>query len=113
MIEVAAVAVAMPTGDCEGAACAFTPGRVRWYLICWRLAEIVHEPFANVLNSESRNSRDIDPWVRGGRVDPDKARDIGLSLQIARDRGGIALVTHNADRISVFLCGGSHLESAR
>lgn len=101
---------AAPTAvECDGPSCTYTPSRVRWYLICWRLAEIVREPFANVLNAESRNSRDIDPWIRGGRVDPDKARDIGLSLQLARDRYGIALVPHNAERLSRVLCGGRHV----
>lgn len=93
--------------------CAFTPSRVRWYLICWRLAQVVKEPFAVVLAAESRNSRDIDPWIRGGRVDPEKGRLIGLSLEHARDDGGMALTPHNADRISAFLCEGPHLERER
>jgi hypothetical protein len=112
LIEIAST-MAAPASDCEGALCTFTPARVRWYLICWRLSEIVREPFTVVLASESRNSRDIDPWIRGGRVDPEKGRLIGLSLELARDRGGIALTPHSADRIASFLCAGPHLLEER
>lgn len=95
--------------DCPGSErCEWTPARVRWYLICWQLALRVHEPFANVLGSESRNSRDIDPWIRGGRVDPERGRSIGLSLEHARDDGGLDLRTYNADRISSYLCPNDH-----
>ena len=92
--------------------CTFAPSRVRWYLVVWRLAEIVREPFAEVLRSEARNSRDIDPWIRGGRVDPDTGRLIGSALEDARDRGGIALRAWNAERIAAFLCPHAPPEGA-
>jgi hypothetical protein len=112
MVESSTLMVAerqAPSPDCPGESCKWTVSRVRWYLICWRLSEIAREPFPNILRSESRNSRDIDPWVRGGKVDPDDARDIGLSLVIARDHHGIALVPHNAERLSQVLCLGGHV----
>jgi hypothetical protein len=101
--------VVRASADCPGpASCEFTVARVRWYLWCWNLAVRYREPFSNVLRSESRNSRDIDPWIRGGRVDPDRGRAIGLSLELARKDGGLTLATWNAEKISHYLCRAAH-----
>jgi hypothetical protein len=109
-----APAVAVAGLECPGpSTCAFTPGRVHWYMVCWRLAEIIREPFDLVLRSESRNSKDVDPWIRGGKVEPDAGRIIRLSLEHARDHHGIALTTHNAERISRVLCPGPHVRPVR
>ena len=90
--------------DCPPSYCTFTRGRVYHYLIVWEEARRHDEPFADVLRSESRVSQDVDPWIRGGRIDPDMGRLIGVALEYARDRFGIALVPHNAERISQALC---------
>lgn len=102
------------TTDCPGPErCEWTAPRIRWYLVVWRMSIIAREPFANVLRSEARLSRDVDPWARGGKVDPGWALNIGLSLEHARDQFGLSLQPHNAERISSVLCGGPHNEAPR
>lgn len=108
------VADQQPVTDCPGPErCEFTTPRVRWYLVCWRLALVTREPFHTVLRSEARLSRDVDPWARGGRVDPGWALNIGLSLEHARDQHGLTLAAWNAEKISAVLCRGPHNETAR
>ena len=93
--------------DCPFSECTFSVPRVRWYLTVWVESRKYREPFADVLRSESRNSRDIDPWIRGGRVDPDRGRMIGLSLERAATDGGLALQPWNAEKVARFLCARS------
>ena len=115
MIETSTLAVSAPiTTDCPGPErCEWTAPRIRWYLVVWRMSLIAREPFANVLRSEARLSRDVDPWARGGKVDPGWALNIGLSLEHARDQYGLSLQPHNAERISSVLCAGPHNEAPR
>lgn len=97
---------AAPPTDCECSRgrCAFSAPRVRWYLFVWRQAQLAGEPFPEVLRSESRSSTDLDPWIRGGRVDRDQAVDIGIALTSARDDGGFTLHPYNAELIGQWLC---------
>lgn len=84
--------------------CTFSVPRVRWYLYIWRQARLAREPFADVMASEARESRAIDPWIRGRKGDAQQGRLIGLSLEDARDRGRLQLAPWNAEAISAFLC---------
>jgi hypothetical protein len=96
---VQADSVSVPACDCT-----FSTPRVRWYLYIWRQARIAREPFADVMRSEARESRSIDPWIRGARGDANRSRLIGLSLEEARDRGNLELAPWNAEKIANFLC---------
>lgn len=90
--------------DCLVGACTFTPSRVYWYMIVWRDAQILREPFEVVLVDCSRVSRDSDPSIKAGRIRSNKAQDIRLSLERARDEGHIPLTPWNAARIAAYLC---------
>lgn len=85
-------------------ACTFSPSKVYLYLVCYRQAVRFGESFAEVLKARTRNSRAIDPWVRSGKADRQRAVDIGLSLELASARTGIALAPHNAERLAAALC---------
>lgn len=90
--------------DCLTGKCDFTVPRVYWYMIVWRDALILREPFENVLQDCSRVSRDSDPSIRAGRIRSNKGQDIRLSLERARDEGHIPLTPWNAKRIAEFCC---------
>ncbi len=91
--------------DCSPSQCRFRVRLVQVYLFAARQAVIYGEPLADVIRSELRNSRPIDPWLRGGKVDPDAARDIALSLQRARDEGKIDITRPwNAEAVARFCC---------
>lgn len=81
--------------------------RVRLYLIVWRQARIYHEAFADVLRHRTRDSRSVDPAIRGRSFDWEKARAVGWSLdEIARVRGIGFMHADNAEAVSVALCPG-------
>lgn len=101
-----------PPCDCAAGQCRFRPRVVYVYLLAAVEARRAGEPLALVIRAELRNAREIDPWSRGGRADPDASLDIALSLERARDVGGIGLVPANADRVSRFLCPFRHDERA-
>ncbi len=91
--------------DCLSGKCDFTTSRVYWYMIVWRDAIILREPFETVLTDCSRISRDSDPSIKAGRIRSNKAHDIRLSLERARDEGHIPLTPWNAAKIAKFCCG--------
>lgn len=92
--------------ECPQARCRFSVRLVKLYLFAARQARILREPLADVLRSEIRNSRPVDPWLRGGRnTDPEIFRDIALSVERARDEGGIDITNPwNAERVAAFCC---------
>lgn len=93
------------TCDCAYGSCRFSVPRVRFYLHVWRQAVVSGESFASILRAETRNSRLIDPWIRGSRANRD-AEDIGLSLELA-GRAGLTLAPWNAERVAAHLCSRS------
>lgn len=97
--------------DCRFASCRFTVARVRFYLVAYRQSQILRVPPEEVLRDNCRESRTIDPSIRGGSFDGNTARDIILSLELARDRHGISLNPWNAERIATALCPGRSLET--
>lgn len=92
------------TCDCPPLRCRFRVSLVRFYLAAYRQAQILREDPADILRDFCRSSTYDDPWIRGGRYDANAARDIMLSLEIARTRGGLQLHQWNAERISAYLC---------
>lgn len=104
VIQPAAIADAC---DCTFSRCRFRLPLVRFYLYAYRQAQIAREPFADVLRDCVRNSREVDPFIRAGRIiDRDACHEIALSLEMARDQGAIALTPWNAERIAAYLCPG-------
>lgn len=96
---------------CEGerGGCRFSRRRVYFYLLVMRQAHLAREPFDVVLRSETRNSRLIDPAVRGTSTDPMEARAIGWAIEDAGARHGINVGNpHNADRLAAVLCPEHH-----
>lgn len=98
--------------DCRFGSCSFTASRVYWYMIVWRDAIILREPFDVVLTDCSKVSSDCDPSIRGGRMRSSKAQEIKLSIERARDEGHIPLTPWNAAKIAAYLCPGRHSETA-
>lgn len=81
--------------------------RVRFFLIVWRQAQLYREPFEDVLRHRTRNSRSIDPRVRGRGFDWNDARTIGWSLdELAKERGLGFMHADNAEAVSSALCAG-------
>ena len=99
--------------ECFVGSCTFTVSRVYWYLIVWRDAIILREPFEVVLTDCSRVSRDSDPSIKAGRMKVSKGQDIRLSLERARDEGHIPLTPWNARRIAEYLCPDRYDEAGR
>lgn len=86
--------------------------RVRLYLIVYRQAQLYRESFADVLRHRTRNSRSIDPAVRGQGFDWDRARVIGWALdEVARTHGIGFLHADNADAVAKALCPARSLGS--
>lgn len=106
---------AQPSTVCDAGqrgGCTFSPKRVRFYLIVMRQAHLAREPFDVVLMHETRNSRLIEPGIRGSRVDPLELRTIGWAIEDAGKRHGISVLNpHNADRLAAVLCP-DHREDA-
>lgn len=91
--------------ECPPTRCRFRSSLVKLYVIAYREAVKAHEDPADYIRDHVRNSREVDPWTRGGRlIDPQSSIDIKLSLEIARDRHGIELNAWNADRLAEVLC---------
>ena len=91
--------------ECAAGRCRYRVGLVRLYVIAYREAVKQHDDPADYISDHVRNSREIDPWTRGGRtIDPNASRDIKLSLEIARERHGIELNAWNAERLAQVLC---------
>jgi hypothetical protein len=81
--------------------------RVRFFLHVYRQAYLYREPFADVLRHRTRNSRSIDPAVRGQGFDWDRARAIGWSLDAVVQRKGWGFMhPDNAESVSLELCPG-------
>jgi hypothetical protein len=102
-------AVPSPCLECRFGECRFTTFKVRSYVIAYREAVKCGDDPAEYIKDCVRPSRPgpdpIDPRLRGGAPgDPFASRDIKISLEQARDRGGIALNAWNADRIAKYLC---------
>ncbi len=93
-----------PTCPCRFGRCDFSPPKVRFYLVVWRQSLIHREPFEVIFRAETRESRMIDPAIRGGRGSQDYARTIRMSLEHARDNGRIPLTAWNAEKIAAYLC---------
>ena len=98
---VVAVQVEQAASPCT---CDFSVPKVRWYLHIWRQSRIYREPFADVMRSEARESRQNAVWNRGARAAQHRGLMIGLALESARDQAGLQLAPWNADAISRFLC---------
>lgn len=97
----------LPCAGCECAPgrCRYRPALVRVYLIAYREAVKCGDDPAEYIRDHVRNSREVDPWTRGGRlIDPQASTDIKLSLELVRARSGIELNLWNADRLSKALC---------
>jgi hypothetical protein len=95
---------APPTCDCPPGRCRFRVPLTRAYLHAAQDARRYREPLADVLQDNLKASRDADPFIQRGRIEQGAARDIALSLERARDEGGIALVPQNAERVAAFCC---------
>jgi hypothetical protein len=79
--------------------------RVRFFLIVYRQAHLYREPFADVLRHRTRNSRSIDPAVRGQGFDWDRARAIGWSLDEVRKHHGWGFMhPDNGEAVAEVLC---------
>jgi hypothetical protein len=99
-------------GECRYGECRFRVPKVRAYVIAYREAVKCGDDPADYIRDCVRSSRPgpdpIDPRLRGGKGgDPMASLDIKISLERARDVGGIALNAWNADRIAAFLCDRS------
>lgn len=92
--------------DCQQGKCRFRPALVRFYLAAYRQAIILREDPSDVLRDNCRNSREEDPWIKGGKIDREACRDLMLSLQVVSRRTGIELTMWNADRLAAALCPG-------
>ena len=110
-LAMAAVTVATPRPcrDCPQSRCEFKPSRVRSWIFAYREAIKHGDDPAEYIRDSIRPSRDepevIDPAIRGtSRTNPWWHVEAKLSLERARDVGGIALQHWNADRVSAFLC---------
>ncbi len=90
--------------DCQFGKCRFRPALVRFYLAAYRQAVILREDPADILRDNCRNSRESDPWIKGGKVDPEACRDLMLSLEVASRAHGIPLAMWSADRLAAALC---------
>lgn len=90
--------------ECTFGKCRFRPALVRFYLAAYRQARILREDPSDVLRDNCRNSREEDPWIKGGRIDREACRDLMLSLQVASQRTGIELTMWNANRLAEALC---------
>ena len=95
--------------ECPWSKCRFSVPRVRAYLIAYREAEKHGDDPADYIRDCVRPSRIgvIEPLVRGSGSDPHASLDVKLSLELARDQGGIALNAWNAERVAAFLCARS------
>lgn len=78
---------------------------VRLYLIVYRQAHLYREPFEDVLRNRVRDSRAIDPAVRGRGFDAEKARAIAWSLDaVLKAHGWGFLHPDNALAVATALC---------
>lgn len=79
--------------------------RLRFYLVVWRQARLYREPFAEVLRCHTRESRLIDPGVRGKTFDMEAARAIGWALDaVHRQRGAAFMHPDNCEAVADVLC---------
>ena len=89
--------------ECRWSECRFRTPKVRAYLIAYREARKRGDDPADYIRDCVRPSRDhrevIEPWIRGRSGDPQASLDIKLSLELARDQGGLSLDAHNAAAI--------------
>ena len=103
--------------ECRWGQCDFTVSRVRFFLHVRRQAQLVGEPFEAVLRHRSRNSRLIDPAIRGNSFfDWTRARAIGWSLDaVARHHATTPGFMHpaNAEAVAAELCPERFNEDTR
>lgn len=91
--------------ECVWGDCDFKAGKVALYLHVLRQAELAREPFELVLRHRTRNSRSIDPAVRGTGFDAVKARAIGWALDaVRRTHGARFMHPANAEAVARVLC---------
>lgn len=93
--------------ECPPMRCRYRAVLVKLYVIAYREALKAGDDPAEYIRDFVRNSHEVDPWTRGGRlIDPQASIDIKLSLEIVRSRHGIELNAWNADRLAAVLCPG-------
>ena len=95
--------------ECPWSKCRFRVLLVRSYIIAYREAQKGGDDPADYIRDSIRPSRSdapIEPLTRGGMPrDPHWHIDVKVSLEQARDVGGIALNAWNAERVAAWLCG--------
>jgi hypothetical protein len=71
--------------------------------VLWQ-AKRYNEDAVEILKSRTRSSANNDPWNRLGGFDPNRARDLLISLEMACKRHGVPLDSRLAHIIAPLVC---------
>ena len=89
---------------CPFGRCIWRVPAVRSYLYAAQSARQHRISLAEAIRDNLKSSREEAGIVQRRRFDPDGSLDIAIVLEQIRDRHGIALVPHNAERIAALAC---------